>query len=140
VLNSAGRAAALLLFAAVIASCVVRSVNQPAGACLQPQPLCGEWAGAWDSDGSRREAYLTVTRISGREVEGLAFIRGRVPYHDTDLPFTGTFDGKDLLGTVHTPSSGPPVTWQLQLSPSGEELKGRGYSSAWSDLYLIKRR
>jgi hypothetical protein len=139
--KSAGRAVALLLFAVpVIAGCVVRSVNQPPGACVEPQPLCGEWAGPWDSDGDRREAYLTVRRVAGRDVEGLAFIRGSVPYHDMDLPFTGTFDGKDLLGAIHTGPGKPAVTWQLELDPRGAELKGRGFSGVWSDLYLVKRR
>jgi len=141
VATSAGRAVALLLFAAVtVAGCVVRPVNQPAGACLQPQPLCGEWAGAWDGHDKRGEAYLTVMRVSGQQVEGLAFIRGGFPYPDADLPFAGTFDGKDLVGTIHAVSGSPIMTWRLQLDPGGTELKGRGFSAGWSDLYLVKRR
>jgi hypothetical protein len=133
-------AALALVLATSTTGCVVRSVNQPAGACVEPQPLCGEWAGAWDSNGNRREAYLTVRRVAGREVEGLALIRGAVSYHDMDLPFTGTFDGKDLVGAIDTGPGRPTVTWRLQLDSRGAELKGRGFSDGWADLYLVKRR
>jgi len=130
----------LLFAAAVIAGCLVRSVNQPAGACVEPQPLCGEWAGAWDSSSERGEAYLTVTRVSGRDVEGLVLLRGRFPEQGKDLPFTGTFDDKNLDGVIDTGLGRPTVKWQLQLDSRGAELKGRGFWGGWSDLHLVKRR
>ncbi|HET8576541.1 MAG TPA: hypothetical protein VFO18_05545 [Methylomirabilota bacterium] len=130
----------LLLFAALWSGCVIRSVNQPAGACREPQPLCGEWAGAWDSNAERGEAYLSVTRVSGREVEGLVLLRGRFPEQGKDLPFTGTFENNELVGTILTSSGSPPIQWQVRLDAAGTALKGRGFDGAWTDLYLTKRR
>ncbi len=132
--------AVALLLTVAVAGCVVRSVNQPAGACVQPQPLCGEWAGAWDADGTKGEAYLTVTRVSGRDVEGLVLLRGRFPEHGKDLPFTAIFEQNALDGTILTGPESAAIAWRLRLNDSGTELKGRGFSAGWSDLYLVKRR
>jgi len=134
------RTAVALLLAVAVAGCVVRAVNQPAGACLQPQPLCGEWAGAWDGHDIKGEAYLTVTRVSGRDVEGLVLLRGRFPEHGKDLPFTGTFEHNALDGTILTAPESPAMAWRLRLNDSGTELTGRAFAAGWSDLYLVKRR
>jgi hypothetical protein len=136
---SFSRAVAALLASLLLAACVVRSVNQPAGACVE-HPLCGEWAGAWDGEGSKGEAYLTVRRVSGRQVEGLVLLRGRFPEAGKDLPFTGTFEDNDLLGTLRAGPGRPPMSWRLTLDAAATELKGRGFDGVWSDLHLTKRR
>ena len=37
----------------------------------------------------RRSFIFTVTRVHGNRVTGVAYLRGFMPYHFQDLPFTG---------------------------------------------------
>jgi hypothetical protein len=83
---------------------------------------------------------LTVTRVSGRDVEGLVLLRGRFPECGRDLPLTGTFEHNALDGTILTAPESPAMAWRLRLNDNGTELAGRGFSAGWSDLYLVTPR
>lgn len=104
-----------------------------------PHPLLGYWRGQWDSNYLRGELEFTVTRVEGERVEGIAVIHGTMPYHNQDLPFTGRLEGSKLTGEILT-NVRNSILWNLDLSPDGRHLTGKGYKDVWSVLRLEKAR
>ena len=100
-------------------------------------PLLGKWRGNWNSNYYRGELEFTVTRVEGTRVEGIVVIHGKEPYHNQDLSFTGALEARKLTGEIPT-NVRTSILWNLDLSPDGRHLTGKGYKDVWSVLTLEK--
>jgi hypothetical protein len=87
---------------------------------------------------NRNTLDFTVTRVDGNRVTGVAYLRGFMPYHFQDLPFTGVLSGSQLTGSMPTGPGAPPIHWDLTLSPDRRSLGGKGYRDVWSNIELTR--
>jgi hypothetical protein len=100
--------------------------------------IVGRWSGSWWNQYNKSSLEFTVTQVDGERVTGLAFLRGFMPYHYRDLPFTGVLSGARLTGSMPTGPGAPPIYWDLTLSPDGRSLSGKGYRDIWSNIELSR--
>jgi hypothetical protein len=108
------------------------------------EAFLGVWEGEWTSPRYHGRLVLTVTSVEAGRCIGTMNI-GRPdpgipqPYHEQDLPLTGTIAGGVLVGETFARPGSPRIQWQFTLDPTGTRLTGDGRGAVYATAQLVKK-